>query len=376
MELAVLVVLALVGWQIAARVRLPIATMIGPMIIIGAAICLGMPQIALPSWVRVVVQVIIGVYAGSRVTRNTVQQIGKLGKPIAFATFWTVGASVTIGLLVGFLAHVDHATALLGCAPGGAPEMTAMALAVGANGPMVALLHTARLVTTVALVPFLARRDFRARAVPALAGVTAGAGAGGGASPLPVYAGGQEVSSQDITLAKAVSRANKQGKKIAAGRLLFTLAAGIVGAALFSAIGVPAGGLVGSLLAVALASTTTSLTTRPPMALSTAAQLAVGVQIGLNLTPEAMRLLLTSIPLVVLITATTLGSGLMLSNFVQRSLGSDKSTALLACAPGGLTQMPIIADELGADITPVTMFQLARFVCSVVVLPILFRILV
>ncbi|MHB1415451.1 MAG: AbrB family transcriptional regulator [Chloroflexota bacterium] len=374
MELAVLVVLALVGWQIAARVRLPIATMIGPMIIIGAAICLGLPQIALPSWVRVVVQVIIGVYAGSRVTRNTVQQMGKLGKSIAFATFWTVGASVAIGLLVGFLAHVDHATALLGCAPGGAPEMTAMALAVGANGPMVALLHTSRLVTTVALVPFLARRDFQARAVPALAGASAGAADGVG--PLPVYAGGQEITSQGATLAKLVSRANKEGKKIATGRLLFTLAAGVAGAVLFSVVGVPAGGLVGSLLAVALASTTTSLTTRPPVALSTAGQLAVGVQIGLNLTPEAMRLLLTSIPLVVLITATTLGSGLMLSNFVQRSLGSDKSTALLACAPGGLTQMPIIADELGADITPVTMFQLARFVCSIVVLPILFRILV
>ena len=38
--------------------------------------------------------------------------------------------------------------------------------------------------------------------------------------------------------------------------------------------------------------------------------------------------------------------------------GMDAPTALLACAPAGVTQMTVIADEIGGDVLVVTLFQL------------------
>jgi uncharacterized membrane protein AbrB (regulator of aidB expression) len=54
---------------------------------------------------------------------------------------------------------------------------------------------------------------------------------------------------------------------------------------------------------------------------------------------------------------------------VQRWTRLDPRTAALACAPAGLAQMAIIADEMGAEPVVVTMFQTARMIVAVVLLP-------
>jgi hypothetical protein len=99
----------------------------------------------------------------------------------------------------------------------------------------------------------------------------------------------------------------------------------------------------------------------------------MGILIGESITPSVLHLLLVSTPIIVVMTVATLASSLALAGVLQRRLQTDACTALLSCAPAGMTQMPIIADELGADLSQVTVFQLTRYLCSVAVLPILFR---
>ena len=181
----------LIGWYFARRLRFPAAGVLGPMMFVGGGTCLGVLEVAFPDWIKVVLQIAIGSYAGTSVSRQTISDIKATGRSVAVVTGWTLSSAMLIGYLASLVTHVDLSTALLGSAPGGVAEMSVMALA----------------------------------------------------------------------------------------------------------------------------------------------------------------------------------------GFLQKGLGTDACTALLACAPAGMTQMPIIADELGADLPRVTVFQLARFLCSVMVLPIVFRVL-
>ena len=355
-EYAVPLALGLLGWYIFSRVRVPVAGILGPLVFIGVGASIGLPVANFPLWVKTGLQIVVGVYAGSRVTKEALATVRALGLTIAFVTAWTVLSAVAIGYFASRLTSVDLATTLLGSAPGGTAEMTAMALTVGASAPVVAVLHGFRLVATLGIVPLLASRRQLA---------TARAGDGPPVGRLPLH----------LASALADGETEESTDRTRPAVWLAALLIGAAGALLCVAAGVPGGGVVGSLLAVALAASFLGTVGKPPVAVRSVAQLGVGVMVGGSLNPQAAQALFGALPVVAGITTATLASSLVLANFVERRLGTGRSTALLACAPGGLTQMPIVADELGADLAQVTIFQLTRFVCSIVVLPVLFRLL-
>jgi hypothetical protein len=101
----------------------------------------------------------------------------------------------------------------------------------------------------------------------------------------------------------------------------------------------------------------------------------MGIFIGGTFNAQTLVELRASFVIVVATTIATVTSSLFLARFVQRWLKVDVQTALLACAPGGLTQMAIVADELGAQTFVVSLFQLTRVVCVVLFTPIIVRLL-
>ncbi|MHB1131791.1 MAG: AbrB family transcriptional regulator [Chloroflexota bacterium] len=339
--------LGVLGWYVASKLRVPVAGVLGPLFAIGLGAALGLPIADFPLWIKGGLQIVVGCYAGSRVTRATLAEVRRLGRPIALVTAWTVSSSMAIGYVASRLTSVDLATALLGSAPGGTAEMSAMALTAGANVPTVAIMHGFRLVATLGIVPFLARRRSRAAL--------------------------RTVGCVETTEVGAVE-AEPTAKRAPTVVWLGTLGLGAAGGVLLILAGVPGGGVVGSLVAVAAAAIFTGNAGQPPVPVRAAAQLGVGVLVGSSLTPAALQLVWESLPVVASITTATLASGLVLSTFVESRV-RGAGTALLACAPGGLTQMPLIADELGADLAQVTIFQLTRFIASIVLLPVLFRLL-
>lgn len=129
------------------------------MILVGAATCLGVVDVVLPVWLRLALQMIIGTFAGYRLDQEAAQRIRKMGRPVLVVTVWTIGSALLIGYLLGILTGLDWPTAFLGTAPGSLPEMSAMALTMQANVAMVATLSSARLITTMLSIPFLARRS-------------------------------------------------------------------------------------------------------------------------------------------------------------------------------------------------------------------------
>ena len=115
---------------------------------------------------------------------------------------------------------------------------------------------------------------------------------------------------------------------------------------------------------------------KPPNVVRSLALVGIGTLVGTSFGPDTVAALATRSLPILTATAGAVTAGLALAFLVSRWLKVDMPTAFLACSPGGMSQMIIIADELGANTLVVCLFQLARRISVVVMLPVLFRLLV
>lgn len=104
-----------------------------------------------------------------------------------------------------------------------------------------------------------------------------------------------------------------------------------------------------------------------------AGQLIVGSAIGLTMTPEAVRLLVEWLPVMIL--SALMGvmlTGLMASPFARLSR-VNLATGYFALTPGGLSEMARIGESEGAVSEYVTVAQAIRVALLVMILPVLLR---
>ncbi len=317
------------------------------MVVVGAAAAFGIIQVDSPVWAKTGLQIVIGSFLGYNVDRTAVARIRSMIKPIALSTVWLISSSLLIGYLLAQLSGIDLATAFFATTPGGLAEMTAMAMSSHANVALVATLQSFRIVATVLTIPALSKGVVPPRK-PAVA--------------------------QPMVPAEPSSLPTLPASRLYYSWLVW-LVLGTLGSGLFLWAQVPAAGVIGSMVAVAIARIIGVDTERPPLSLRTLAQVGLGILIGLTFDDHTVELLRDEFPLVMLVTAGTVISGLGLAGVVERALMTDRQTALLACAPGGLAQMGIIADELGAQVFVVNVFQLARLITAVLILPLVIHFL-
>jgi hypothetical protein len=151
-------------------------------------------------------------------------------------------------------------------------------------------------------------------------------------------------------------------------RLGETLVIAVAGGAALGLIGVPAGWLSGSILAVAGA----SLAGRPmliPTPLMRAIFVLIGISLGAVVTPETLHGMATyplSIAVLLLAMAVISVGGAGYLRLVHRW---EKVDAYLAAAPGGMSQVLAFGAEFGADLRAIAIVQSIRVVVIAVGLP-------
>jgi uncharacterized protein len=147
-----------------------------------------------------------------------------------------------------------------------------------------------------------------------------------------------------------------------------TLALAAAGGAALGLIGVPAGWLSGSILAVAGA----SLAGRPmliPTLLMRAIFVLIGISLGAVVTPETLHGMATypvSIGVLILAMALISIGGAGYLRLIHRW---DNVDAYLAAAPGGMSQVLALGAELGGDLRAIAIVQSIRVVVIAVGLP-------
>lgn len=151
--------------------------------------------------------------------------------------------------------------------------------------------------------------------------------------------------------------------------LAITHLVGCVGGWLGKKKGIPAGAMIGALLAVVLMNTIVGHAAYYPPNLRVAVQILSGLVIGSRFTRADVKNLRTmGKPILILLAslfAMTLGFSLLMQQFSELSF----MTALFSCAPGGMSDLALIASDFGASTDKVMLLQVLRFVVVVVFFP-------
>ena len=132
------------------------------------------------------------------------------------------------------------------------------------------------------------------------------------------------------------------------GWTLLTVAAAAGGGLLLMRLRVPGGMLVGAILGAVLVNLTTGQAYIWPQT-RVVAQVLTGAYIGCLVTTEDLRHLPRVIRPYLAVMSTFLALNLAVGFFIWRVTDLDLLTSLFCAAPGGMTDTPLIALDMGAD---------------------------
>jgi uncharacterized protein len=333
-------VLALAAALLCVWLRTPIPWMIGPLLATSLASVLGAPTRSWPP-LRNASQWVIGTALGLYFTPQVSALIAGVWWAILLAVVW----ALALGWGFGRWLHRRHAqriggdprgqwaTTYFSGAIGGASEMTLLAEREQGRSDLVAAAHTLRIVIVTLLVPFVFLYS-------GLHGID------------PSLPGARTVNWLGLALLGAAT---------AAGAWLLSRlgrANPWFMGALFTSMGLTVAGVELSAM---------------PTPLSNAAQLLIGVSLGVRFQREFLH---AAPRWMVDVTVGTLGMVLLCAGFAFLLAWATKlhpATLVLGTSPGGIAEMAITAKVLQLGVPVVTAFQVCRLVAVLVLVEPLYR---
>jgi membrane AbrB-like protein len=310
-------------------VHLPLAWMLGPMTFNLVASLMRLP-VAVPAPLRNFIIPVIGVYLGSAFSPENLGHMQRWPWSLAAVMLFTILLTMLTYQYYRKVAGFDPVTALFSATPGGLSMMVIYGAVAGGDERRIALTQTLRVVTVVFLVPPL---------------VTGWAAAPAGGPPLV-----HEFSWLQVLMLITGAAAG-----VLIGRLIRLPAAPMTGAMLASAT------LYGSgLVALEL-----------PRLLLLMALLILGSTVGCRFAGTRLSELLAIGRYAVVSVAFIMILAVLAAILINLLLHIDFLAALLAFAPGGVTEMCLIAVALDIDPTFVAVHQLARVIFIISLAPLL-----
>jgi len=327
--------LGIAGGLAAKAAHLPLPMLVGSLLAVGtAALALWRPfgrPVGAPQALRTVFVPVIGVAIGSAFHPGIGAEMARWWPSLLLLAAFLPVAHVAVFLVFRATGRIDPATAWYGAAPGGMIENVEMGLERGAEVRMLTMLQFLRLIVVILLVP-LTFSVIEGHAV----GSAGGAALPGAAAPAPAEAA-----------------------LLAAAAVLGALAG--IGARL------PAGHVTGPILLSALLHVTGLVRAAPPQWIIEAAQVVVGVSLGVRFAGMARAEFAAALGLACLNVAAVCGAALALAFAMHGALGQPAAAVFLAFAPGGLVEMGLIALSLNLSVAYVTVHHVARIVIAVAV---------
>lgn len=353
-----LFLLGIGGWKLFARLHVPAPDLIGALFMTSIPFILGYPFVFANGTVSLSSKLILGGYLGLLMDRSTLGKLKTLVVPASLVVLWMISLSIISGFILYKVTDLSVETAFLGSTAGGIAEMAIIGLSFHADTVTVTVLQLFRVVLFLLVMPFAAQWQIKR-----------------------TYSKNKKNKHPNIELytepeAKLLS--NKEEKQpsikcyvVAKALLLMgtTLAGGILG----KALGLPAGDMIGAMVLVGVMNTLLGPLPEIPSLLRHFARIGIGITMAQQLTPETIQKLSGLIIPVFLLGTLMLTSGFLLSRFLHRFTGWDSGTCLLVSSPAGISQMSIVAEEVGADPLVVSVLHTARLLSIIIFLPIFFK---
>ena len=316
--------------------KLPLAWMLGAMLFTTVA-ALGGARMKLPPKMRGVFITIIGVFLGSAFTPDVLDRVAQW--PLSLAGLVLYVFAVT-GVLYAYFRRVlgfDPVTAYFSATPGGLSEMVIAGGALGGDDRRIALVHAARVLMVVMVIPF----GFR-------------------------YVEGDAA----ITAGRGLALADAQWAE-----MWILVVCAVVGPFIGRALHLPAYRMVGPMLASAAVHISGLSHQPPPWELVAVAQVVVGCAVGSRFTgipiKQVVRTISASVGSTILMLLTTV----LFAGAVHMITGLGLEPLILAYSPGGLAEMSLIALALHIEVAFVATHHVVRIGLIVLSAPVSFKLL-
>ncbi|HUF88086.1 MAG TPA: AbrB family transcriptional regulator [Thermohalobaculum sp.] len=314
---------------------LPLPFMLGPMFGCLAAALAG---VGLQGFrpVALSMRIVLGVAVGTAITPALVDRLPEMAYSVALVIPFTA----LIGL-IGYpwfrkVCGFDRPTAYFSAMPGGMQDMLAFGEEAGGNVRSLSLVHATRVLVIVSLAPFL---------MEWLWGVS--------------LTGPLGESALDIPLPE----------------LAVMAAAGVLGWLAARAVGLFGAPIIGPMAATAVVSLAGLVEHRPPAELLLAAQFFLGLQAGAEYAGVTVRELRRDVASALGYCLLLAGISLVFAEIVIMIGAAPPMEAFLAFAPGGQSEMAILAIVAGADLAYVVTHHLVRLIVVIIGAPIVARLL-
>lgn len=380
----VLLSIGLCGWALFTLLRFPVAPLLGSVIAIGALRLSGFPLPTAPLFIAPLVQIMLGLFVGSRMNRQAIRELKTMAIPALLIVAWALSLLMVMGYFLGHISSMDTVTAMLSSSMGGLPEITVIALDTGADIPTIILMHSLRMLITVFAFPVILKYWIKREKQPVLEIDSVPPPALSKKELIAVVAEDSGKRCRVLNwLARQFNRAIKDIKSAVPGihalpRLaaphFVSLCIAAAGGFLFHYLGVPAGTMVGAIIATAFVSLCGIDIKPPPNKAFGFILVGLGIIIAENIDPgtitaiTAGNLLLPALLLTVVLVTTSL----LMAFLIYRITKWDFPTCFLAASPAGLSIMTALAVKHGRNPLRVSMLHLCRLLAIKIVLPFVF----
>ncbi len=378
LDLIFLFFLGSCGWLLFKLLRLPIPALLGTVTLVGFLRVSGYPLPLSPDFLSPFIQIVLGLFVGSKVTRETVREWKTMLPSAAIIIAWALGVVFLLGLILSEFTYLDPVTAILSSSMGGLPEMTVIALSTNADIAVIIIIQTVRMLGTVVAFPFLLnlwmKKNGEKNEIEAMVHEEEENKTAAGLSGLISRLRYQKKSLERLASRDKGARDSFLSGLISAGKSILSLVIAGTGGLLFMQAGVPAGAMVGSMFFVAAASLLGLPIVSPAQKYFGFMLVGVGLMISDSFLPGTFGVLLTEDLLlpVVLSTVFIFASSLLVAYAIHRLVGWDFPTSFLAAAPGGFTVMTSLAVKYKKDSFRVSMLHLCRLLAIKSVVPFVF----
>jgi uncharacterized protein len=146
------------GSLLARLARIPVPTLLGPMIVAGA-ITLAAPggTLEVPALLRETGFAVIGLQVGLRFTLDTVRQVGRLLVPVLMSVLAIMAGCFLLALALTATTKATLLDSYLATTPGGLYAVLATAFGAGADTTFIVAVQTLRLLVMILLAPLAVR---------------------------------------------------------------------------------------------------------------------------------------------------------------------------------------------------------------------------
>lgn len=274
----------------------------------------------------------LGVLLGSAVTPELLDRIGALGAAAAFVPVF-VAISGVVGIIYYIkVARFSREEAFFCAVPGGLHVMTIYAEESGVDIRRVALAHALRITFVVMLMPFAVEYFLHVPTVNATS----------------LTASILDIAVKDLVL---------------------LLIAGLIGWYVGRRTGMPGGQMLGPLIASAALHIAGITAAKPPVELVVISQIIIGASIGARYIGETFEIVRTSIVYAFGHVSITLAIAAVFAYVLHLVFDLPIITGVLSFAPGGMSELGLIALGLGLDVGFVATIQVSRLMTIAVFAP-------